>query len=55
MKRRLLIGAFVAAMLVVPALAYAWNTNPLCYLFPKGSIEWTILGCDATEHNGSEG
>jgi hypothetical protein len=55
MKRRLLIGAFVAGMLAFPAMAYAWNSNPLCYLVIKGSIEWDVLWCDATEHAEGEG
>ncbi len=56
MKRRLLIGAIVAAMLAIPALVYASNSNPLCYAFEKYSLEWYALFCNWTEvPGGSEG
>ncbi len=56
MKRRLLIGLFVAALLAVPAAAYAANSNPLCNLVEKYSIEWYVMFCNYTETpGGAEG
>lgn len=54
--RALLIGLFVAALLAVPAIAFAGNSNPLCYGVEHGGWEWYLLLCNLTESPpGSEG
>ncbi len=56
MKRRLLVGFFLAAMLAFPAIVYAANSNPLCAVFEKYNLEWYALFCNWTEvPGGSEG
>lgn len=49
MKRSVLVGVFVAVLLAVPAAVYASNSNPLCYLVERYSIEWYVLFCNLTE------
>ena len=50
--RRLLIGVLLAAFLAFPAMVYASNSNPLCYLVQKGSPEWNVMLCSWTEGPG---
>ena len=55
MKQRLLTGVLLAAFFAVSAIVYASNSNPLCYLVTKGSIEWDVLLCKWTETPGEPG
>lgn len=52
MKRRLLLGFVFALALAAPAAVYAseGNSNPLCYLVEKYSLEWYVLWCNYTEY-----
>lgn len=55
--KRLIYALVVAVSLAAPGIAYAseGNSNPLCYLVEKYSIEWYVLFCNWTEDGDSAG